>query len=200
MTRKRRRPTHQTEAMRFLLEDFVAVPADESERTTVSALDIAGLRKDAGRFLLPKGQRWLFSPERMTGDAFQRLRRLVAGRLRMVAVEGSTGPHRLRISIMIPKGAKQGDPLYVEPSIESPITGMEDLVWLYVAQLVMRAGPSRIGICPAPRSKRSPGQGPYCGNLFFRRGEAKVFCSDTCRARVATRRARNPPKGKGGDR
>ncbi len=44
-----------------------------------------------------------------------------------------------------------------------------------------------LAICPAPQPYRAD---RLCGRLFVRRGQAKLYCSDTCRARVATRRAR----------
>ena len=59
------------------------------------------------------------------------------------------------------------------------------LTGLYTDELSTRFV-DMVGICPAPL----PRGGARCGVLFLRRGRAKLYCSDTCRARVASRRAR----------
>jgi hypothetical protein len=195
--------------MRFLIDDFIDVPEGaEGNATNVAEKEIRQLQQEAVRALLPGPPKGLSPQQRvllnMKPAAFQNLRRTVAGRLRALAINGSVGPHQLRISIAILPGAKPGDRLFVEPWINSLTTGTEDLVWFYVAELVTRVGPALIAICPAPRSKREQlppeqyaGTLEYCGRLFVRRGRAKLFCSGTCRARVATQRARGSKEGKG---
>lgn len=62
-----------------------------------------------------------------------------------------------------------------------------DVFWFHVVSLLGRVGLEAIDVCRAP--KAYGGLVP-CQRLYVRRGRAKLYCSDTCRARVATRRAR----------
>ncbi len=62
-----------------------------------------------------------------------------------------------------------------------------DVFWFHVVSLLGRVGLDAIDVCRAPK--------PYgslvpCQRLYVRRGRAKLYCSDRCRARVATRRHR----------
>src|SRR4030095_1172853 len=60
------------------------------------------------------------------------------------------------------------------------------VLWYYVVSLLSRVGLEDIGVCSAPQARhRVP-----CQRLFVRRGRAKQYCSEQCRARVATQRAR----------
>lgn len=172
--------------MRFLFEDLVDV-ADGDQGGVLQ------LQREAARVLLPGGPKADSFPQRlllaMKPAAFQNLRRLVRDRLQALAINKAVGPHRVTLGLILVGGSKPGQAPIVEGSAE-------DIVWFYVGHLVCRAGTSQIGVCPAPKSKRKPGGTDYCGRLFVRRGQAKQFCSDTCRSRVATQRARRPAQKK----
>ena len=82
------------------------------------------------------------------------------------------------------------------PTIEGPAL---DVFWFYLTHLLSRVGIGRIGICRAPRSQKDPDQQALlgqegvtedCGRLFLRRGGVKRYCSEFCRGREATARAR----------
>ena len=65
-----------------------------------------------------------------------------------------------------------------------------DVFWFHVVSLLGRVGLEAIDVCRAP--KAYGGLVP-CQRLFVRRGRAKLYCSERCRDRVATRRARGIP-------
>jgi hypothetical protein len=88
----------------------------------------------------------------------------------------------------------RGPRIIVKPVIAGPQSNRRLLVegratsvfWYYVVALLGRVGLEAIGVCPAPRAGlRAP-----CRRLFVRRGRAKEYCSEQCRARMTTRRAR----------
>jgi len=192
-----RKPTDV--AMRFLLEDFIAVPEQDRAPKTVRRFQAR-----AARFLLPgpRGRKAAFSPQQLAlmqidPAEFQQLRRDVREWLGAVVFDPRRG-HRVQLKgpldLWLVTGRGEAD-LLRRPLVEgSP----RDVFWFYLVHLISRAGVAAIGVCRAPRSKRDPrqhdpqlrGATEECERLFLKRGRAKLFCSETCRARVATQKAR----------
>jgi len=179
MKHKRRRPRPEMAALRFLIEDFADVPSDLP--TTAGVAEFA---KEASRTFEPRRHSVLAKVlETMAPADLLRLRSFVRNRLRVLARGGST-QHRVTLTLLVAAGEKPAP---------GPILGADDprdMLWFYVANLVSRAGTSWIKVCPAPASKRENGGETICGRLYIRRGRAKRYCSERCRARVAAQRNR----------
>lgn len=187
-------------AVRFLVEEFIDVP-----ETGETPEGVSTLQRKAARVLLPgptaapaqrprRGSPSLRPAARptyslqqlalvsMPAAAFEQLRRDVRDWLRTVVRFPTVGHTRMLTGpLVLGLGATAGPPLVDA----SPL----DLVWFYLFHLIGRTGVVRIGVCHAPKSQREAAEGE-CERLFVRRGNAKEFCSDRCRARVATQRAR----------
>ena len=208
MTPRQREAAPDSTAMRFLLEDFIEVPDGDEGNETAAAL----LQARAARVFLPGPQRGGVSLQQgglmgLPAATFQELRRDVRDWLRSLVIYTHVGHSRtlngpLRLSLISVRG--KPDRLRA-PIIEGPPL---DVFWFYLGYLLSRVGLTRIGVCRAPKSKRDPGQRDPelcgetepCGHLFLRRGTVKVYCSDSCRARVATRRARGGKDDRSGHR
>lgn len=193
--------TPDTASMRFLVEEFIDVPDVDEVPPEAATKGITRMQALSARVLLPGPDRGGFSLQQsalvgMDPANFQKLRRSVRDWLRSVVTHSRIGhEHTLKgpLTMWLPVRSDLRAPL-IEGS------GL-DVFWFYLYHLVARADWTRIGVCRAPKSKRDPGQqNPAflgetepCEQLFIRRGEAKEYCSDRCRARVATRRARSEP-------
>lgn len=203
MTQRRRRVAHSTAVVRFLLEDFVEVPDGETGFSTdTAAVALAKFQARAARILLPGPAKGAFSTQQLMlvglqRSQFQNLRRDVRQWLRSLATFSGVGHTRtLHGKLTLSLVSVPGKP----DRLQAPIVEGEplDVFWYYLTHLMSRVGLTRIGVCHAPKSKREPGQmnpelggrSEPCGRLFLRRGRAKQYCSDRCRARVATQRAR----------
>lgn len=209
MTTPARRAAADSLRMRFLIERFIDVPddvdniidvppdvllsRDPKEEYAARAAN-APLRKfqaDSARVFLPGPLRGAYSVQQMTLRAlppaeFQQLRRDVRTWLyrfiRMPHV-GQQVPITGALTMWLV--TRPGAPERVgAPLMEGAAA---DLLWFYVGHLLSRVGLKQIGICQAPQPKSDH---EACGRLFVRRGDAKEYCSERCRARVATRRAR----------
>ncbi|MBX7185031.1 MAG: hypothetical protein K1Y01_07785 [Vicinamibacteria bacterium] len=189
MTLNRRRPTPENASLRFLVEDLLdVVDAPESA--------IRAMQQEAATVLLPGATQALSRQQRrliaLPPAEFQELRRFLLDQLRSVALPQMLPPGierihdvKLRLNLQLRANAGPGGVPIVDGSVR-------DVLWFYVAHLVSRAGTSKLTLCPAPRSQReAAADAAFCGRLFVRRGTAKEFCSPTCRARVATQRARH---------
>ncbi len=203
MTSRQRRK-RQDAALRFLIEDFIDTPdGDEGYRTESAAKGLWRFQEKAARILLPGPGRTI-QRAALTGmqpAEFQGLRRQVRDWLHRLARNPTfadaitlKGPVRMWVVSKRPMLGR-GEPGDLRaPLIEgSP----SDVFWFYLVNLVCRAGVAQIRVCQAPRSRREPsqqarepGMAEPCERLFVRRGNAKQFCSNRCRARVATQRAR----------
>lgn len=196
--------------MRFLVEEFIQVPELDPEAEKASdpfegaPTGLEQMQAAAARILLPGPKRGAFTLQQsallgLPLSEFQQLRREVREWLRTVVMHPGTGHRRtLQGPIDVWLYTKRGD-LARTPLIEG---NGRDVFWYYLTHLVARAGIDRIGVCHAPRSRKDPGQEEWfrlagmtepCLTLFLRRGTAKQFCSDRCRARVATQRVRPSP-------
>jgi len=201
MTQKRT-PPPETLAMKFLVEEFIDV-ADGDLSTDAAREGVEKFQRRAAKRLLP-------GPPGTGGDSlqqlalmrlsvadFQKLRRKVRALLRSLVPDARMGQKvtlRGPVDMRLVAERGQRDRLR-RPLIEG--RHREDVFWYYLVDLLSRAGLSMIGICRAPRSKREGNATGLerCSRLFVRRGQAKRFCGDTCRARIATQRARQH-KGK----
>jgi hypothetical protein len=169
-----------TRKMRFLVEDFAAVPEEVSPEAA------RRFQWRSARMLLPgtglKGAPSVQQVELVSlpVERFQYLRRWVRGYLRTIATKSPIEGHRVKL-----EGPLE---FWLHPSLRMPLVEGDpsDVFLFYLVQLASRVGVSQIGVCRAPKAKS---QEP-CGVLFLRRGKAKKYCSEQCRARVATRRAR----------
>jgi hypothetical protein len=202
---QRRQAAHTTTVMRFLLDEFVEV-ADDGCATEDAEKDVVTFQTRAARVLLPGPQKGAFSLQQMTlrtlkPAAFQQLRREVRDWLRSLVMFSSRGHQRtLKGPLTLSLVTVPGKPARLKAPIAdgSPL----DVFWFYLVHFIAQVGLSQIGVCHAPKSKRDPGQQnpelagatERCERLFLRRGHAKAYCSERCRARVATQKAR---KGKG---
>lgn len=186
--------------LRFLVEEFIEVPDGEQPAAAVAAS-----QRRAARRLLPGPAKGALSLQQgmlcgMRPEEFLQLRcdvRSWLGALardpRLPADPIALGP--LKVQLVSARGEDPG-------RLRAPVVegNPRDVFWYYLTLLVSRAGVSQIGVCYAPRSKRDAGQSDPsragetdpCERLFVRRGKAKEFCSERCRARVATQRAREP--------
>jgi hypothetical protein len=190
----------RTAVLRFLIEEFIDVPEAEGDQADRA---VARFQRRAARKLLPgpkKGNAASLQQVALMGmrpAAFQQLRREVRDWLGAVVRDPRLG-HKVTLQGPLDMwlyGAKHDHDTLGAPKVEG---SNHDVFWFYLLQIVSRAGLSQIGVCRAPKSKRDAGQSDPalcgwtepCGKLFVRRGTAKEFCSDRCRARVATRRAR----------
>jgi hypothetical protein len=179
-------------AIRHLLEEFVEV----GDRDDV---DTEPMQRRSARLWLPGPTRGAYSLQQLTlismsPPVFQAFRRAVRDWLRALTTDPRVGHWRtlagpLRVALV---ADRQRPDRLVQPLIEGPAL---DVCWYYLLLLVSRVGVSQIGVCHAPRSRReAESEWEFCGRLFVRRGSAKAFCSDRCRARVATQRARGGPR------
>ncbi len=165
-----------TEALRFLVEDFSDAPED------FEAHALARFQREASRLLD-------VDLKEMPPSEFQRLRQLTRDWLRSLVRNGRAG-HRITIAGPLYLAFAPSDP----PG--SPFVGGDarDVYWFRVVSLVSGAGASEVRVCyaprPRPKGQLAEGAVAACGRLFLRRGDARQFCSETCRARVATQRAR----------
>jgi hypothetical protein len=182
---KRRSDRRLIRALQFLLDEFVYVP-DRAPRVSVGSLKEFQAR--SARRLLPGPLTGAFSRQQkglvsLDAEAFTQLRHDVQDWLE-------------RLFIWSP-AEQAGDPPIVGPRISvSPVARRRrellvegaavDVFWFYVVWLVAQVGLDAIAVCPAPRVR---GVVP-CLRLFVRRGRRKIYCSERCRARVATQRAR----------
>jgi hypothetical protein len=202
MTTSQRRTRRDAAVVRFLLEDFVNL---QDEQADTNADEVRGLQTRAARMLLPGPSKGAFSSQQLAFTTlslpeFRSLRLEVRNWLRAVVTHGPIGTARrlrgaLTVSIASIPGRRD------ESARKAGLTGLlfempdaRELFWLYLLLTIGRIGVEQIAVCHAPRSRReAPEDGSKdCGRLFLRRGRAKHFCSDRCRARVATQRARNP--------
>lgn len=189
-------------ALRFLVEEFIAVddrlavPDDPESR---AARGVIQFQRAAARRLLPGPQTEpaALSVQQLALTSlslahFQDLRRAVRDWLRSVMTSSSGHPHTLRGPLrmwlypaMSPARVQRG-----MPRVEG---APRDVFWFYVFHLVGRVGLAHLGVCWASRSARQ-GHGwsvpEPCERIFVRRGRAKAYCSEQCRARAATQRAR----------
>jgi hypothetical protein len=198
MTAKRRRGAPDTVAMRFLLEQFIDVPEDAA----ASDEGIEVLQAQAARVFLPGPRKGAYSLQQLgliglRPPAFQELRRDVREWLRSLVIYSHVGhQRRMKAPLTFSLVSVSGKPDRLRPPIAEGLP--LDVFWFYLVHLLSRAGLTRVGVCRAPKSKKDPGQqNPElsgetepCERLFLRRGSAKEFCSERCRARVATQRAR----------
>ena len=196
---QRRRAAHTSTVMRFLLDEFIEV-ADGHETA------LAALQARAARMLLPGPAKGAFTLQQMTLRTlnqfeFQQLRRDVRDWLRSLARSGGghtrtlQGP--LTLTLVASPGGKPG-------RLRAPIVDGSplDVFWFYLVNFIAQVGLSQIGVCHAPKSKREPGQQnpelcgetEACERLYLKRGHAKEYCSERCRARVATQKARERMK------
>jgi hypothetical protein len=192
--------------MRFLLDEFIEVADDgcateDAEKAAEKA--VVTFQARAARVLLPGPQKGAFSLQQMMlrtlkPAAFQQLRRDVRDWLRSrVMFPGMASEKTLTLRFVRAPGWKW------DRFQASLVDGSAlDVFWFYLLHFIDRIGVSQIGVCHAPKSKRDPGQRnpelagatERCERLFLRRGHAKAYCSERCRARVATQKSR---KGKG---
>ena len=196
MTARLRRPTPENASLRFLVDDLLDVVENAPDAA------IQDLQREAAAVLLPGSPKGLSRQQRrlvaLPPTEFQELRRFILHQLRSIARPLTLSPgiarvHDVTLKLHLQLRANAG------PGGAPIVDGAaKDVLWFYVANLVSRAGTANLALCPAPRSQREPGQEASCGRLFLRRGTAKEFCSATCRARVATQRARHkqPPTSK----
>jgi hypothetical protein len=201
MTLTERRARRDTTVIRFLLEEFTDVadqrPDDEPEASAST------LQTQAARFFLPGPKKSAFSPQQlalraMPSAAFHALRVEVRDWLHAVVMRGPVGTARvlrgpLTLSVASIPGRRVESAR--KAGLSGPLFEMPDareLFWLYLFLTIIRIGVEQIKVCHAPRSQRDAShESRECGRLYLRRGKAKRFCSDTCRARVATQRARS---------
>lgn len=189
MTQHRRFPPPEVAALRFLIEDFADV-SDDADADDAPTLKAArDLAREAAALLSPKQGVLRVLLERLPPAELQGLRRLIRQSLGNLTADT---PASLRVGLtlwMLPN-TKPGSLPLVE-SLAPPLMAARDVLWFYVANTVAAAGSDQIAVCMAPPSKHSPSRkAGACGRLYLRRGSAKRFCGPTCRARVATRRAR----------
>ena len=194
MTSKRRHTPPLTAMMRFLLEEFIDV-TDDDEAFASEAL--ARFQAKSARVFLPGPKQGAFSLQQlmlrgMPPAEFQQLRRDVRNWLCGLRIFGTPGHVRLQ-EVTLALVEVPGRP----GQLQAPIVEGQprDVFWYYLVGFVSRAGLARIGVCPAPKSQRDfpvddPAEAEPCARLFLRRGHAKAYCSNRCRARVATQRAR----------
>ena len=200
MTPLKRRARRDTTVIRFLLEDFCHVVDERPDPANAAA----GLQTRAARMLLPGPAKGAFSPQQLAftalaSEAFHALRVEVRDWLHAVVRHGPHGTaRRLRGPLTLNFASIVGrrDEFARKAGLSGPLFELPDareLFWLYLFLTITRIGVERISVCHAPRSQRdtSDDGSRECGRLYLRRGRAKRFCSDTCRARVATQRARN---------
>ena len=160
-------------AFRFLVEEFSEVGEDAAPAA------VARFQREASATLGFGGAPPLTTLE---PAEFQRLRSVVRDWLRSLVLDPIIA---FRVTF------QESFSAIVIPE-ETPgrlrVTGdAHDVFWFHVVGLIHRVGVSRVGVCYAPQANhaRRP-----CGRLYMRRGSARRFCSDRCRARVATQRAR----------
>ena len=195
MTPRRRRQTPPlTAMMRFLLEEFIDVTDDdEAFASEAAAKALARFRARSARVFLPGPKQGAFSRQQLAlrdipPAEFQQLRRDVGDWLRSLVISSGVR-NRVRRQVSLSLVSVPGRPDHFQAPI---VEGQpRDVFWYYLVGCVSRAGLARIGVCPAPKSRRDfPVKAESCERLFLRRGHAKAYCSDRCRARVATQRAR----------
>lgn len=197
-------PPNSKTALQFLLEEFIDIaegPHTGSDRLSEVPPGIKALQERTARLLLPGPQRG-FSVQQaelvsMPAASFQRVRQDVGNWLRSLVINPHI-PRRRTFKTELTMGlhGKQNSNGLAAPFVEFPAP--EDVFWFYFLHLLSRVGLSRIGVCQAPKSQRGQQavEPEPCGRLYLRRGELKEYCSNLCRARVATQRARNPMKRK----
>ena len=185
-----------TDALQFLVEDFIEV-SDET-LTEEATAGVSKFQAESARRLLPGPLTGAFSMQQLalTGmppAEFQRLRRsvrdwLLSGLTYEWTINTIKGPLKIISGRRRTRRARQRKR---RVSVEG---SGHDVFWFYLIQLVDDDALNRIRVCHAPKSKKdssqSSGETEPCGRLFIRRGEAKEYCSERCRARVATQRAR----------
>ena len=174
-------------ALQFVIEEFIDV---EPDAQAPRAEAVKALQARAARYLLPGPQRGRFSRQQdrlMTLDVkdFSRLRHEVRNWLERLVIGEWPGP--------------EGDPpikgprmtvrpvAWAAPHRRFEVQGAATHVfWFYFVSLLSRVGLDGIGTCRARRADSIA----VCSRLYLRRGRAKVYCSERCRARMATARAR----------
>lgn len=189
MTARRRGPASDRVAFQFLVEEFSDVDDQKFDPEAVIRF-----RQEAAQTFLGLDDFWATDPMApMPPAEFQQLRRLTRNWLRSLVVNPAIG-HRVTLPgplylTVLPNETPHGRRLSFGAT---PIWGdLRDVFWFYVVSLIHRIGVTQIGVCSAPQSKwKSATLAMSCGRLFVRRGTAKQFCTETCRARVATQRAR----------
>ncbi len=185
--------------MRFLVEEFIDVPDVDEVSSEAATKGITRMQALSARVFLPGPKRGGYSLQQsalfqIDPANFQKLRRRVRGWLRSL-VTGSHVGHKHTLEGPLTMWLSGRPDRLRAPSIEG---SGHDIFWFYLFHLVSRAGVARIGMCRAPKSQRDPsqqntefrGETEPCERLFIRRGNAREYCSERCRARVATQRAR----------
>jgi hypothetical protein len=138
----------------------------------------------------------------MRAARFQRLRHEVRDWLRSLVKDPRAGHRRkLKGPLTFTLKSVSGRPNRLRaPFVEGPAL---DVFWFYLVYLLSRVE-LPIGVCRAPKSQRQVAPNPEldgyvepCDRLFLRRGQVKAYCSDLCRARVASQRARSPKRHTG---
>lgn len=176
-----------SEALRFLIEEFAAV--EESDDASESAT-IAMKRRTARRLLPKQATVARLLVEGMAADDFHRLR---AEFRDWVQARAWRRDGLITLHTRLAVGLAYGSDAVVVESLEPSPAGARDVVWFYVAHHVARAA-GRIGVCPATRANSED----LCGAVFLReRIGRRVFCSNACQNRMATRRARVNRRGAG---
>jgi len=151
---------------------------------------VKDLQARAARHLLPGPRRGPFSRERarlMTLDVegFSHLRHDVRNWLERLVIR--EWPEReddppIKGPRMIVRPVA-----WTAPQRQLEVQGAAaDVFWFYLVTLLGRVGLEAIDTCHARRA----GSIAVCARLYVRRGRAKVYCSERCRARMATARAR----------
>ena len=198
MTQRRRQTPPLTAMMQFLLEEFIDVTDDDAGvASEAAAKALARFQTRSARVFLPGLKKGAFSLQQlmlrgMLPAEFQQLRRDVRDWLRSLVIFAGLG-NRVTLQVTLSLVSRPGRPGHLQaPIVEGH---PRDVFWYYLVGFVSRAGLARIGVCRAPKSQRDfpvndPAEAELCERLFLRRGQAKTYCSDRCRARVATQRAR----------
>jgi hypothetical protein len=184
-TPRRRVPGSDDKALRFLIEEFIHQEVDGPEPTPKAR---RALLTEAARLLLPSPEKG-FSHQQMTlialdSQELTELRREMWNWLERIVCETSAeGPVALRGPRIMVTPVIRGRPGNLQLLVEGRAVSV---FWYYIVSLLSRVGLEAIGVCRAPQARY---QVP-CLRLFVRRGKAKEYCSEQCRARVATQRAR----------
>ena len=190
--RRARQARVDAQSMAFLIDELAAVRDDDPP---VELAASQRLQAETARLLLPGvGAKSGMTPAQaalraLTPQQFRQLReRIHDGLILLARGTGHVAIWHRTVGASTVVRVRGGKRVLAEH-----VTGAaDDVLLMHVSDLLRRVGLEDLAICNAPQSTRSAGEDPPpSGALFIRRGTAKRFCSDTCRARVATRRARS---------
>ena len=182
-------PPHagDSQALQFIVEEFIDV---EIDARPPRATAVKALQARAARHLLPGPRRGAFSRQQgalmaLDLESFGQLRHDVRDWLERLVIR-EWPPREGDAAIEGPKIVVT-PVAWTTPHRQLGVEGRAtDVFWFYLVWLLGRVGPEAIEVCPA----RKPDSIAVCSRLYVRRGRAKIYCSERCRARMATARAR----------